>query len=392
MTRKDSQPPADGIHAMLPRDKMTDSARTLRDTYATTPGARLFRREFGYMEGVVERWQKEGLDPKANFSEVFSYDPPGHYGLGHLGWCEAAFVPAFEDKIVEDRGDHEVYQDYAGRRLLVFKGRRQGFMPEYINHPVKDMKTWVEDVRWRLDPKTPERWANFEKHVADAKTAAGRGLMIQQNVIGGYMYLRSLIGPMDLMYAWYDMPDVVHDCMKTWLELADAVTARFQQHLTFDELFFGEDICYNHGPLCSPAMMREFILPYYQQLKANIRSRQIDKSRHMYFQIDTDGFADPVIPIYRESCGMDVMSPFEAASHCDVVRTSKEYPDLVMFGGIDKRILAQGKKAIDRMVERILPPMRARGGYIPTCDHSVPLEVSLENYRHYRKRCLELGG
>ena len=377
---------------MLPRDKMTDSARTLRDTYATTPGARLFRREFGYMEGVVERWQKEGLDPKANFSEVFSYDPPGHYGLGRLGWCEAAFAPAFEDKIVEDRGDHEVCQDYAGRRLLVFKGRRQGFMPEYINHPVKDMKTWVEDVRWRLDPKTPERWANFEKHVADAKAAAGRGLMIQQNVIGGYMYLRSLIGPMDLMYAWYDMPDVVHDCMKTWLELADAVTARFQQHLTFDELFFGEDICYNHGPLCSPAMMREFLLPYYQQLKAHLRSRQIDKSRHMYFQIDTDGFADPVIPIYRESCGMDVMSPFEVASHCDVVRTGKEYPDLVMFGGIDKRILAQGKKAIDRMVERILPPMRARGGYIPTCDHSVPLEVSLENYRHYRKRCLELGG
>ncbi|HUS48243.1 MAG TPA: uroporphyrinogen decarboxylase family protein [Phycisphaerae bacterium] len=377
---------------MLPRDKMTDSARLLRDTYATTPGARLFRREFGYMEGVVERWQKEGLDPKANFSEVFSYDPPGNHGLGRLGWCEAAFAPAFEDKIVEDRGDHEVYQDYAGRRLLVFKGRRQGFMPEYINHPVKDMKTWVEDVRWRLDPKTPERWANFEKHVADAKAAAGRGLMIQQNVIGGYMYLRSLIGPMDLMYAWYDMPDVVHDCMKTWLELADAVTARFQQHLTLDELFFGEDICYNHGPLCSPAMMREFILPYYRQLKADIRSRQIDKSRHMYFQIDTDGFADPVIPIYRESCGMDVMSPFEVASRCDVVRTSKEYPDLVMFGGIDKRILAQGKKAIDRMVERILPPMRARGGYIPTCDHSVPLEVPLENYRHYRKRCLELGG
>jgi len=377
---------------MLPRDKMTDSARLLRDTYATTPGARLFRREFGYMEGVVERWQKEGLDPKANFSEVFSYDPPGNHGLGRLGWCEAAFAPAFEDKIVEDRGDHEVYQDYAGRRLLVFKGRRQGFMPEYINHPVKDMKTWVEDVKWRLDPKTPERGANFEKHVADAKAAAGRGLMIQQNVIGGYMYLRSLIGPMDLMYAWYDMPDVVHDCMKTWLELADAVTARFQQHLTLDELFFGEDICYNHGPLCSPAMMREFILPYYRQLKADIRSRQIDKSRHMYFQIDTDGFADPVIPIYRESCGMDVMSPFEVASRCDVVRTSKEYPDLVMFGGIDKRILAQGKKAIDRMVERILPPMRARGGYIPTCDHSVPLEVPLENYRHYRKRCLELGG
>jgi len=387
-----AQPTPDGIHAMLPREKMTESARLLRDTYAVKPGVRLFRHEFGFMEGVRERWEKEGLDPKADWAEVFQWDPPGNHGLGNLGWCEAAFVPAFEVKGVEDRGEHEVYQDHAGRRLLVFKGRRQGFMPEYIGHPVRDMKTWVEDIKWRLDPGTAERWANFEKNVAEARAAAGRGLMITQGVIGGYMYLRSLIGPTELMYAWYDMPDVVHDCMKTWLTLADAVTARFQEHLTFDELFFGEDICYNHGPLCSPDMMREFLLPYYEQLKANILSRQIDKSRHMHFHIDTDGFADPVIPIYRKSCGMDAMSPFEVASNCDVLRSGREYPDLAMFGGIDKRVLAQGKDAIDRMVERILPPMRARGGFFPTSDHAVPLEVSLENYRHYRKRCVELGG
>jgi hypothetical protein len=36
--------------------------------------------------------------------------------------------------------------------------------------------------------------------------------------------------------------------------------------------------------------------------------------------------------------------------------------------------------------------MRERGGYIPTCDHGVPEEVPYENYLHYRKRCVELGG
>ncbi len=89
---------------------------------------------------------------------------------------------------------------------------------------------------------------------------------------------------------------------------------------------------------------------------------------------------------------MDAMSPFEVASGCDVVEIGREYPNLVMIGGIDKRQLAKGKDAIDRMVERILPAMRQRGGYVPTCDHGVPAEVSLENYMHYRKRCLELGG
>ncbi len=52
---------------------------------------------------------------------------------------------------------------------------------------------------------------------------------------------------------------------------------------------------------------------------------------------------------------MDVMSPFEVAAGCDVVRTGQQYPDLAIFGGIDKRVLAQGRAAIDDMLERIIP-------------------------------------
>lgn len=118
------------------------------------------------------------------------------------------------------------------------------------------------------------------------------------------------------------------------------------------------------------------------------KSRQLDRHRHLYIQIDTDGYAEPVIPLYKE-IGMDVMSPFEVASGCDVVHIGKCYPDMVISGGIDKRILAEGKDAIDRHLDAILPVMRKRGGYIPTCDHGVPEEVSFENYLHFRKWCLE---
>ncbi|MCK5733874.1 MAG: hypothetical protein KAI38_06785, partial [Candidatus Latescibacteria bacterium] len=323
--------------------------------------------------------------------ELFEYDPPGDHALGGLGWCEAAFLPAFEDKVIEDRGDHELVQDAAGRHILFFKGRRNGFMPEYLDHPVKDMKTWEENVKWRLDPTTPGRYTDLESRMENAGAEAARGMMISQRVIGDYMYLRSLIGPEHVLYAFHDMPDLIHDCMGTWFELADAVIARHQEYVTFDELFLAEDICYNHGMLISPDMMRTFLLPYYRQLIRNLRSRQMDKTRHLYIQIDTDGFANPVIPIYRE-IGMDVMSPFEVAAGCDVVEIGKRYPDLVLFGGIDKRILARSKEDMDKHLETIIPTMRARGGYIPTCDHGVPEEVSYENYLHYRKRCVELGG
>lgn len=379
----------DGIHKMVPREKMSYGARKLRDVYEMKPDAPIYQCDFGFYS--MERWKGEGhIIDNTNLSELFGYDENGTFGLGALGWCEAPFYPAFEEKLIEDRGEHEVVQDYAGRHVLYFKGRRSGFMPEYLDHPVKDIKTWEENCKWRLSAKTIDRFNDIEKGMVNAKEYVEKGMVVSQGVIGAYMYLRSLIGPVDLLYKFYDDPELIHECMRTWLELADAIIAKHQQYVTIDELFLAEDICYNHGPLISPNMIKEFLFPYYQQLISNIKSRQIDKSRHLYFKVDSDGFTNPIISLYSE-IGMDFLCPFEVASGSDVVEIGKMYPNLKMSGGIDKRILAQGKDAIDREVERILPVMKKRGGYIPTCDHGVPPEVSFENYVHFRKRILEYG-
>lgn len=379
----------DGVHEMLTRDEMCPGAKKYWDFYNMVPGAGFYQKEFGYYS--LEKWKREeGLAEDADLKELFGFDPQGRADVGGLGWCEAGFMPVFEEKVLEDRGDYELVQDFAGRSVLYFKGRRNGFMPEYVDHPVKDMKSWEEKCLWRMDPNSPERQAEMDKYLPVAVEKAGQGMFVGQSVVGGYMYLRSLIGPEQLLYMVYDNPELVHACMQQWFTLADNIIARHQQHLSFDELFIGEDICYNHGPLISPDMIREFLVPYYQQLLTNMRRRQIDKSRHIGFQVDTDGFCEPVIDLYRE-LGMTHMSPFEVASNCDVIRTGEKYPDLRISGGVDKRILAQGPDAIDRMIDRIFPVMQKRGGYLPTCDHGVPEEVSLKNYMHFRKRCLEFA-
>ena len=109
--------------------------------------------------------------------------------------------------------------------MLFFKGRRNGFMPEYLDHPVKDMKTWEENVQVAPEPGLPGALRRSRKaHGRRPRAAAAEGRSSFSTSVGGYMYLRSLIGPMDLLYAFYDQPDLIHDCMKTWFELADAVT------------------------------------------------------------------------------------------------------------------------------------------------------------------------
>ena len=377
----------DGIQSPVDYEKMSPAAKKIRDFYAIKPNAGIIQTEFGYY--CLDAWKARGdITDKTDLSKLFMYEDTGFASLGGLGWCEAQFYPFFEEKVIEDRGDYELAQDHAGRHILFFKGRRNGFMPEYVDHPVKDMKSWEENCKWRMDPASPERYKNIEADMAWRIKRANEGCVVQQCVVGGYMYLRSLIGPEDLLYKFYDEPELIHDCMKTWFLLADRIISEHQKYLTLDEIYFGEDICYKSGPLISPNMMREFLLPYYGQLIENAKSRQIDKSRHLFFQIDTDGFCNPVIEVYQE-IGMDHMSPFEVAAGCDVVETGKKYPELRMRGGIDKRILASGKEAIDRMVDYIMPAMKKRGGYIPTCDHGVPEEVDFSDYMHYRQRMQE---
>jgi len=362
---------------------ITPAAQKLRDFYAMKPGAKIVQQEFGYYS--LDRWKQDGyIKDGDDLKALFGFDEDMKHGLGHLGWCEAAFDPCFQEEILEDRGEHELVRDWAGRHVLYFKNRRNGFMPEYVDHPVKDFTTWERDVKWRLDPQTASRYIDLDKRMAVAKSYAERGGIICQGLVGGYMYLRSLVGPEGILYLVYDDPELVHDMMRTWFELADAVITKHQEHVVLDELFLAEDICYKSGALISPDMMRSFLFPYYQELIKNVKRRQRD-NRKMFLQIDTDGDCRGVIPIYKE-LGMDYMSPFEVASNCDVVEIRKQYPELLMRGGIDKRILAESKDAIDREIERIMPFMTAHGGFIPTCDHGVPEEVSFDNYMHYRKR------
>lgn len=363
-------------------------AQRLRATYRFEPVDHLYRREFYIWEEALAKWKEQGLPDDYQERNLFQFDEPAVVSAGlDLGWCEPPFFPAYEPETLRLDGDHEIIRDRAGRLLKVFPGRRHGFMPEYLKHPVAGWKDWEEEVAPRLDPDTPDRYEHLEGSCATARRQQEQeGWLIHQGAVGGYMYLRALVGPEELLLMFHDEPNLIHAMMERWTELVDQGLERIQSLCELDRFAIGEDICYRSGPLISPAMIREFLLPHYQHVVSRARARQ---PRHLYFCVDTDGYAPPVIPLYREA-GMDGMMPFEAASGCDVVALGREFPDLVMEGGIDKQVLAEGPEAISAHLETVIPPLVKRGGYVPMCDHGVPDNVPLENYLYYRKRLCEL--
>jgi hypothetical protein len=224
----------------------------MRATYAFEPVDHLIRTEFYIWGEALERWRHEGMPEGVGPAKLFGFDEAGGVNIGRLGWCEPAFVPAMTEEVLEVRGDYEIVRDNAGRTVQFFKGRRHGFMPVYLEHAVTGERDWAEDVAPLLSPGTPQRWDGFDADMARARDADAAGMFITQQCIGGYMYLRALVGPQELCYMFVDNPGLIHKMMATWLELADAVTARVQEHVEPDELYLGEDICYKHGLLISP--------------------------------------------------------------------------------------------------------------------------------------------
>ena len=148
--------------------------------------------------------------------------------------------------------------------------------------------------------------------------------------------------------------------------------------VSIDVLHIFEDVSSGQGSMVSPAIIREFMLPYYKRITSFLKGRGVD-----VILLDTDGNCEELIPIFLEG-GITVLYPMETSTGMDLIKIRKKYPSLSMMGGIPKLEIAKGNNRIDKLlitVEELL----SSGNYIPFLDHSVPPEVSWENFRYYRE-------
>ena len=147
-----------------------------------------------------------------------------------------------------------------------------------------------------------------------------------------------------------------------------------------DAFLFWEDMAYKTAPLISPDHARGYMLPRYRKVVDYLTGRGVP-----LIGLDSDGRIDSLIPVWLDA-GINVLFPFEVQAGMDVLKVRKEYGrGLRLWGGVDKRALAKGPSAIDAELLR-LGPLIDEGGYIPHTDHTIPPDVSYENYCYYMKR------
>ena len=120
------------------------------------------------------------------------------------------------------------------------------------------------------------------------------------------------------------------------------------------------------------------LLPCYKKLTSFLKGQGVNN-----IFVDSDGNMDSLIPLLLEG-GVNGIKPLENQAGTDIVKLRKDYPGLKMIGGINKMALFKGKNEIDRELEKV-PFMLKEGGFIPIIDHSVPPNISWNNFKYYRE-------
>ena len=202
-----------------------------------------------------------------------------------------------------------------------------------------------------------------------------------------YGLLREWVGSERILYMFYDDPGLIEDMMEQELYLVTEVIKRTLKDIKIQQAHLWEDMCYKAGPLISPAMVRKFMMPRYKKITDLLHSYGVD-----VIFLDSDGNVEQLVPLWLES-GINYVWPFEVAAGNDVVAIRKKYgKDLTIGGGIDKRALAKGKEAIREEVMSKVPFLLEQGGYLPSVDHSVPPDVTFENFCYYINLMREVAG
>ena len=358
--------------------------------------------EFGYWAGTIRRWYREGLPqidgippdiPSGksvggslpfkveckDLERVVNFDKPAV-----LFPVKSWIFPEFKVEVIEEFKDgSKIIIDEMGIKKRI--GKENDSIPEYYEWPVKNRDSWERFKLKRLNPATPRRYTDNLNVAVEFYKNRDFPLMIGGEV-GFFGPLRYLLGEVKLLTSYYDQPDLIKDMINYLVDFWIKVYYPLLSKIKPDCFLMWEDMCYKTGPLISPEIFKEFMLPAYKKFTSLLKGNGVD-----IIIVDTDGNCWELIPLFIKG-GVTCIYPMEVAAEMDVVEVRKKFAKLQMTGGIDKRVLAKDKSSIDRELEGKIPYMIKQGGYIPHIDHNVPPDVPFGNFIYYRKRLEELIG
>jgi len=315
-----------------------------------------------YWGTTVDRWRREGLPEDVSPDDYFGLE------MVRLGGDETLQLPT---RVLEETDAYRLYVDPDGVTRKDFKNAG-GWTPHWLDFTIQSRADW-EAHRHRLayhgSRLPPSAWETYRQ-------ARAQGRFVVFGMHACFHGTWSKVGQVNLFVWMAQQPDLVHEMFQTYTQMVlDTYEAMKGLGIEFDGAWLSDDLGSTRSPFISPAMYRDLVFPYHQQACAHFARDGLHTILH------SDGNVAPLIPHFLEA-GFRALHPLEAKAGLDVRKLKGQYGNrLVLFGNVDVRVLARTKEAIEAEVRSKLTVAKEGGGYIYHSDHSVPDDVSLDNYR-----------
>lgn len=365
---------------------MTNRERAL-NILRYQPVDRLPAVHFGYWHELVQEWADQGKIPQKiadHYGDSNEYDKQLDKIIGwDFNWqnmrgARNGLLPAFETKILDVLPDGtQRVQNSVGLIEKIHPGVVS--IPSEDDYLLKDRAAFNELYLPKMQ-FSPERidldyWKTFNQNVYE-KSDAPIGLHLG-SVLGE---IRSIVSVMGMSFLLYDedeelFADIVDAYADMQYKCVEAILATGAK---FDFAHYWEDICFNNGPLLSPAVFEELCAKHYKRRNDLCHKYGID-----IISLDCDGKTDKLLPIWYEN-GVNVMFPIEIGTWGDQFEPAraKYGKGMLGVGAMDKTALRKDKAAVDAELERIRR-LAALGGFIPCPDHRLMPGTKFELVQYY---------
>lgn len=352
---------------------------------------------FGYWVETLEKWQQEGYVTE---EEVKGYATQGDNSpadksiMAKLGFdfnwnaCVGGnngLMPQFERKVLETSPDgSQVIRDETG--LIVRVKKDIVSIPAEIGTTLTDREAWEELYLPKL--QYSESRVNMEYLKKIKEQDATRDIPLGLHCGSLYGNVRNMMGVEELSYMAADDEDLYREIIDTNAELSYKVVKKvLEAGIDFDYAHYWEDICFKNGPLVRPEVFAEVVGPHYKKTTKLLNEHGID-----IVSLDCDGWIDKLVPIWLEN-GVNTMFPIEVGTwNASIAPWREQYgKKLRGVGGMDKRVFAHDKAAVDAEIER-LKPLVELGGYIPCPDHRIAPDAKFELVQYYCEQFRKVFG
>ena len=245
--------------------------------------------------------------------------------------------------------------------------------PEVVAHPIKGPIKTMDDLKKYSppDPDAPHRLGNLPDLVRRFK--GEKAIVFRHRA--AFMWSAYLNGMDNLLMNFLIQPEFAHALLDKVFE-ADEKVIRNAIRMGADIIVLGDDYASNNGPLMSPNIFREFILPRLKKAVKAVHEEGGHVIKH------SDGNLWQLLDMMIDA-GIDGLNPIEPAAGMDIGRIKQKCGDRVcLVGNIDcGRLLSAGSvEEVESAVKDCILKASPGGGHILSSSNSIHSSVKPENF------------